>query len=213
MPEIKVAIVEDNHSLRQALRSLLEMSSDFTCVGEYDSCVQITGFSAYELPEVILMDVDLPGESGISCTRRIKDKYPFVNVLILTVIEVSDKIIEAINAGASGYLLKSASPEQILDSIRVIHKGGSPLTPSIARKIFESLHDKQGAKGKDKVQLNKRETEVLNGLVLGLSYKMIADKYFISIDTVRSYIRSIYEKMEVHSRSEAIVKALKDKLV
>lgn len=213
MSEIKVAIVEDNHSLRQALKSLLELSTDFVCVGEFDCCPPTAVFDGRNIPDVILMDIDLPGENGISCTRRMKDKYPFVNVLILTVVEVSEKILEAINAGASGYLLKSASPENILDSIRVVHKGGSPLTPSIARKIFESINEKQGGKGKDKVQLNKRESEVLNGLVLGLSYKMIADKYFISIDTVRSYIRSIYEKMEVHSRSEAIVKALKDRLV
>ena len=121
--------------------------------------------------------------------------------------------MEAINAGASGYLLKSASPEQIMDSIRVVYKGGSPLTPSIARKIIHNIQEQENAKSKNKIQLNKREIEVLNGLVQGLSYKMIGDKYFISIDTVRSYIRSIYEKMEVHSRSEAIVKALKDRLV
>lgn len=213
MSEIKVAIVEDNYSLRQAMKSLLELSQDFVCVGEYESCPGNIDFTGQELPEVILMDIDLPGENGISCTRRIKDKYPFMNILILTVIEVSDKIIEAINAGASGYLLKSASPENILESIRIIHKGGSPLTPSIARKIFENMQQKPGGKGRERVQMNKRETEVLNGLVLGLSYKMIADKYCISIDTVRSYIRSIYEKMEVHSRSEAIVKALKDRLI
>ncbi len=210
---IRVAIIEDNNSLRQALKCLLELSTDFSCVGEYDACQPITEFTPDTLPDVILMDVDLPGENGIACTRRFKDMYPFLNILILTVIETGDRIMEAINAGASGYLLKSASPEQIMDSIRVVYKGGSPLTPSIARKIIHNIQEQENAKSKNKIQLNKREIEVLNGLVQGLSYKMIGDKYFISIDTVRSYIRSIYEKMEVHSRSEAIVKALKDRLV
>ena len=120
--------------------------------------------------------------------------------------------MEAILAGASGYLIKSSIPENILENIRIVYKGGSPLTPSIARKIFQNIQFRQDNK-KEKIYLSSRETEVLNGLVKGLTYKMIADKHFISIDTVRTYIRCVYEKLEVHSRSEAIVKALNDKLV
>jgi DNA-binding NarL/FixJ family response regulator len=207
---IKVLIIEDNRPLQLALKSLIELSSDIVCVGESNNCPAEISFSADQIPDVVLMDIDLPGVNGIDCTKKIKVRHPFVNVLILTVIESTDKIMEAICAGAAGYLMKSAEPEKILDSIRVVFRGGSPLTPSVARKIFENIYGEQG--NPQKIPLNKREYEVLKGLVDGLSYKMIAAKHFISIDTVRTYIRSIYEKMEVHSRSEAVARAFKDKL-
>jgi DNA-binding NarL/FixJ family response regulator len=209
---IKVLIVEDNPDLRQALKSLIALSGDFVCVGDYGFCQSEVFFEGDAVPDVILMDIDLPGENGISYTRRIKEKYPFINILMLTVVEQEDKIIEAIYAGATGYLIKSAIPENILENIRILYRGGSPLTPSIARIIFQNVQNQQPSK-KEKVQLNTRETEVLSGLVKGLTYKMIAAKHFISVDTVRSYIRCVYEKLEVHSRSEAIVRALNDKLV
>lgn len=209
---IKVLIVEDNVNLRQALKSLIALSDDFICVGDDDHCKPEIFFKNDEVPDVILMDIDLPGENGISYTRRIKEKYPFINILMLTVIEQEDKIMEAIYAGATGYLIKSAIPENILENIRILYRGGSPLTPSIARVIFQNLQSQQPNK-KEKIHLNTRETEVLAGLVKGLTYKMIAARHFISVDTVRSYIRCVYEKLEVHSRSEAIVKALNDKLV
>jgi len=209
---IKVLIVEDNPNLRQALKSLVALSDDFICVGDYERATPDVSFAGGILPDVILMDIDLPGENGISFTRRIKEKYPFINILMLTVVEQEDKIMQAIYAGASGYLIKSAIPENILENIRVLYKGGSPLTPSIARIIFQNIQHQLNSK-KEKIALSSRETEVLAGLVKGLTYKMIAEKHFISVDTVRSYIRCVYEKLEVHSRSEAIVKAINDKLV
>jgi DNA-binding NarL/FixJ family response regulator len=209
---IKVLIVEDNQNLRQALKSLIALSDDFICVGDYDRAMPVLYFDEFSVPDVILMDIDLPGENGISYTRRIKEKYPFINILMLTVVELEDKIMEAIYAGASGYLIKSAIPENILENIRILYKGGSPLTPSIARIIFQNIQQQQIGK-KEKIYLSSRETEVLNGLVKGLTYKMIAQKHFISVDTVRSYIRCVYEKLEVHSRSEAIVRAINDRLV
>ena len=205
-------IVEDNQNLRRALKSLIALSGDFICVGDYDRAAAEIKFEGDIVPDVILMDIDLPGENGIAYTRRIKEKYPFINILMLTVVEKEDKIMEAIFAGASGYLIKSSIPENILENIRIVYKGGSPLTPSIARKIFQNIQYRQEHK-KEKVFLSSREIEVLNGLVKGLTYKMIADKHFISIDTVRTYIRCVYEKLEVHSRSEAIVKAINDKLI
>ncbi len=209
---IKVLIVEDNQNLRQALKSLIALSDDFICVGDHERAMSQLYFDEQSLPDVILMDIDLPGENGISYTRRIKEKYPFINILMLTVVELEDKIMEAIYAGASGYLIKSAIPENILENIRILYKGGSPLTPSIARIIFQNIQTQQGGK-KEKIYLSSRETEVLSGLVKGLTYKMIAQKHFISVDTVRSYIRCVYEKLEVHSRSEAIVRAINDRLV
>jgi len=209
---IKVLIVEDNRNLRQALKSLIELSNDLVCVGDQECAFSDLNFDAENIPDVILMDIDLPGENGISYTRRIKEKYPFISILMLTVVEQEDKIMDAIYAGASGYLIKSAIPENILENIRILYKGGSPLTPSIARMIFQNIQNQQIGK-KEKVFLSTRETEVLTGLVNGLTYKMIAQKHFISVDTVRSYIRCIYEKLEVHSRSEAIVRAINDRLV
>jgi DNA-binding NarL/FixJ family response regulator len=205
-------IVEDNQNLRRALKSLIALSGDFICVGDYERAAAVISFEGDIIPDVILMDIDLPGENGISYTRRIKEKYPFINILMLTVVEKEDKIMEAIYAGASGYLIKSSIPENILENIRILYKGGSPLTPSIARKIFQNIQYRQENK-KEKIFLSARETEVLNGLVKGLTYKMIADEHFISIDTVRTYIRCVYEKLEVHSRSEAIVKAIHDRLI
>ena len=209
---IKVLIIEDNQNLRRALKSLIALSADFICIGDHERAAAVISFEGDILPDVILMDIDLPGENGISYTRRIKEKYPFINILMLTVVEKEDKIMEAIYAGASGYLIKSSIPENILENIRILYKGGSPLTPSIARKIFQNIQYRQDNK-KEKLYLSSRETEVLNGLVKGLTYKMIADKHFISIDTVRTYIRCVYEKLEVHSRSEAVVKAINDKLI
>ena len=133
---IKVLIVEDNLDLRHALKSLIALSDDFVCVGDYSSAKPQISFNVNEIPDVILMDIDLPGENGISYTKRIKEKYPFINILMLTVIEQVDKIMEAIYAGATGYLTKNAIPENILEAIRIMYKGGSPLTPVIARKIF-----------------------------------------------------------------------------
>jgi len=208
---IKVLIVEDNANLRLALKTLLSLSGDFICIGDYDRPNPATSFTI--VPDVILMDIDLPGENGIAYTRRIKVLYPQVNILMLTVVERDDKIMEAIYAGASGYILKSAMPENILEHIRVVHKGGSPLTPSIARVIFSNIQGAVESGKKDSITLTAREIEILDALVKGLTYKKIAQRYFIAIDTVRSHIRCIYDKLNVHSRSEAIVKALNDKLV
>ena len=152
---IKVMIVEDNQNLRRALKSLIALSGDFICVGDYDRAAREIKFEGDIVPDVILMDIDLPGENGIAYTRRIKEKYPFINVLMLTVVEKEEKIMEAILAGASGYLIKSSIPENILENIRIIYKGGSPLTPSIARKIFQNIQYRQENK-KERIYLSSR---------------------------------------------------------
>ena len=208
---IKVLIVEDNTNLRLALKTLLSLSGDFICIGDYDRPDPSVTFTI--VPDVILMDIDLPGENGIAYTRRIKAAYPQVNILMLTIVEREDKIIEAICAGASGYILKSAMPENILEHIRVLHKGGSPLTPSIARVIFGNIQRASQIDKNEDIGLTARELEILDALVRGLTYKKIAQQHFIAVDTVRSHIRGIYDKLNVHSRSEAIFKALNDKLI
>src|ERR1700759_4871454 len=208
---IKVLIVEDNANLRLALKTLFSLSGDFVCIGDYDRPDPSATFTI--VPDVILMDIDLPGENGIAYTRRIKELYPQVNILMLTVVEREDKIMEAIYAGASGYILKSAMPENILEHIRVLYKGGSPLTPSIARVIFGNIQRASQIEKKDGIGLTAREIEILDALVHGLTYKKIAQQHFIAVDTVRSHIRCIYDKLNVHSRSEAIFKSLNNKLI
>jgi DNA-binding NarL/FixJ family response regulator len=211
---IRIAIVEDNAHFREGLKFMLNISPNFECVGEYGGGKEFFKGIKVSIPDVVLMDIDIPEMNGLDCTRLLKanHQHSSVCVVMLTVLEDEYKVLEAILAGASGYLLKSASPENITDSIRQVANGGSPMSPSIARKVFGLLKLNFTAT-KDKINLNKRETEVLEGLVEGLTYKMIGVKYFISVDTVRTYIRGIYEKLRVHSRSEAIVKAIRQRLI
>ena len=211
---IRFFIVEDNVLFREGLRSLLNFSKHFECVGEYGTGEEALIDASFRLPDVILMDIDLAEMNGIECTRRLKNNNAtrHIQIIMLTVLEDEYKVLEAIIAGASGYLLKNSSPEHIMDAIHQVNAGGSPMSPTIARKVFGII--KLGNPTlKEEILLNKRESEVLEGLVAGLTYKMIGEKYFIAVDTVRTYIRSIYEKLQVHSRSEAIVKALRYKLV
>lgn len=211
---IRVVIVEDNELFREGLNSLLNFSSDFKCIGQYESGVRALKAVSASIPDVILMDIDLPEMSGIECARQIKANTATaqVYIIMLTVLEDEYKVLEAIISGASGYLLKTSSPETIMDAIRQVCRGGSPMSPPIARKVFGLVRISYSVP-KQAIVLNKREAEVLQGLVDGLTYKMIGEKYFIAIDTVRTYIRTIYEKLQVHSRSSAIVKAIKYKLL
>lgn len=211
---IRVAIVEDNKLFREGLVSLLNFSSDFECTGDYEFGSIAIKAIANTIPDVVLMDIDLPEMNGMECTKQLKSKFYHSNiqVIMLTILEDEYKVLEAILAGASGYLLKSSSPEIIMESIRQSCNGGSPMSPSIARKVF-SLMKISYSIPKEEILLNKRELEVMEGLIQGLTYKMIGEKYFIAVDTVRTYIRSIYEKLQVHSRSEAIVKAIKYRLL
>jgi DNA-binding NarL/FixJ family response regulator len=211
---IRIIIVEDNVLFRGGLKYLLNFSEDFECVGDYGTGSEGLKAVKASLPDVVLMDIDLPEMNGIECTRLIKknDKTSNIHIIMLTILEDEYKVLEAILAGASGYLLKNASPESIMEAIRQVCSGGSPMSPSIARKVFGLMKLNYSAPD-EKITLNKRETEVLEGLVEGLTYKMIGEKYFIAVDTVRNYIRSIYEKLQVNSRSEAVVKAIKYRLL
>ncbi len=211
---IRIVIVEDDAHFREGLKFMLSISPDFECVGDYGNGKEFLKSMKTNIPDIVLMDIDIPEINGLECTKLLKtnSQYSRVHVIMLTILEDEYKVLEAILGGASGYLLKSASPENITDSIRQVTNGGSPMSPSIARKVF-GLLKLNYTNTKEKIVLNKRETEVLEGLVEGLTYKMIGVKYFISVDTVRTYIRGIYEKLMVHSRSEAIVKAIRQRLV
>jgi len=209
---ISVAIVEDNNDLREGLRQLIQGTSGYRCVGAFSSCEQLLKGVDTLKPDVVLMDIGLPGMSGIEGLQRLKEHQPSTEVLMLTVFEDEKKIFDSICAGASGYLLKKTPPSRILEAIKEIHDGGAPMTATIARKVLATFQDANGYLSPD-FQLSDRERQVLAGLVKGLSYKMIADQCSISIDTVRSHIRHIYGKLQVNSKAQAITLAMKRKLV
>jgi DNA-binding NarL/FixJ family response regulator len=211
---ISVIIVDDNSSYREGLRYMLELSADFQCLGTYLSGKDVLQNLPASVPDVILMDIEMPDVDGITCTARLKDMpaYARTNIIVLSVLQNTDKVMEAILAGASGYLLKSEPPEQIVMSIRQVHLGGAPMTAEIARKVLDRVREGKPQKP-DRIEFNDRELAVLHGLVDGLSYKMIGEKHAMATDTVRGYIKRIYEKLQVHSRSEAITKALRNNIL
>ena len=211
---IHVAIVDDNNSYRDGLRYMLALSPDFHCTGTYLSAQEFLDNLPVPPPDVILMDIEMPGIDGIACTARLKQNpaYARTNIIVLSVLQNTEKVMEAILAGAVGYLVKSEPPEQILAAIRQVHTGGSPMSADIARKVLDRVRV-SNQQPQQKIDLNPRELDVLNGLVDGLSYKMIGEKYAMATDTVRGYIKRIYEKLQVHSRSEAITKALRNNIL
>jgi DNA-binding NarL/FixJ family response regulator len=210
---IKVAIFEDNGSLRNSLYQLIDGSNGFACVGAFPDCSNILTNIATIKPNVILMDIQLPGINGIEGVRLVKSKYPDIKILMQTIFEDTDKIFESICAGASGYILKNTTPARILEAITEIFEGGASMSPSIATKVLAIVKDPDSLIQKATYHLSEREKEILACLVKGMSYKLIAASCFISIDTVRGHIRNIYEKLQVHSKSEAVVKAIRKNIV
>lgn len=209
---IRVAIFEDNKSLRQGLYQLINGSEGFACVGAFEDCLNILHDIEVSKPDVVLMDIQMPGINGIEAVRILHEKYPDVRILMQTIFEESEKIFQSILAGASGYILKNTSPSRILDFIKETYEGGAPMSPSVATKVLKMV----GQETLEKVNtfnLTEREKEILSCLVKGMSYKLIADACFISIDTVRGHIRNIYEKLHVHSKSEAVATAIRGKIV
>jgi DNA-binding NarL/FixJ family response regulator len=209
---IKVAIVEDNKDLREGLEQLIQGTRGFSCVGAFGTSDLLLESLESVTPDVILMDIGLPGISGVDCVKLVKKRNPEINVLMLTVYEDDQKIFASIYNGASGYLLKKTPPVKILEAIREIHSGGAPMTGKVARKVLGMFQQPNLVLSPD-TDLSSREKEILQGLVDGLSYKMLAAKYFISIDTVRTHIKHIYDKLHVHSKSQAVAKALRERII
>ncbi|MBK9983019.1 MAG: response regulator transcription factor [Saprospiraceae bacterium] len=210
---IKVAIFEDNKSLRTGLYQLINGSNGFECVGAYPDCSDIVQHINSIKPDVLLMDIGMPGISGIEAVQIVKNKFPEIKILMQTIFEDTEKIFQSVCAGASGYILKNTSPARILEAIRETVEGGAPMSPSIASKVLKIVQDSSSPIPINSFHLSEREKEILACLVKGMSYKLIADNCFISLDTVRGHIRSIYEKLHVNSKSEAVVKAIKGKIV
>ncbi|UOQ54707.1 response regulator [Hymenobacter cellulosivorans] len=212
----RVLIYEDNSDLRASLSQLLAGSPGLELVGALGNCTQATTDVARLTPDVILMDIDMPGINGIEGLKRIKKASPQVNVVMLTVFEDNDRVFEAICAGADGYLLKKTPPVKLLDAIGEVRLGGAPMTPAIARQVLRLFPRTKPpvatATDESPANLSAREQEILGLLVEGYSYKMIAADRGISIDTVRSHIKKIYEKLHVRSMTEAVSKALRQGL-
>jgi DNA-binding NarL/FixJ family response regulator len=210
---IRVTVFEDNHSLRVGLYQLINGSDGFECVGAFENCANLLRNIKDTKPDIVLMDIGMPGINGIEAVKILREKYPDLKILMQTVFQDNDKIFESILAGANGYMLKNTSPVRILEAIKEIYDGGAPMSPSIATKVLKMVAQPVASEKRDLFNLSDREMEILNCLVKGMSYKLIADACLISIDTVRTHIRSIYEKLQVHSKSEAVAKAIKRNIV
>ena len=203
-----VVIVEDNRSFRGKLATYLNATPGYNCVGVYDSAEEALRSIPRLSPDVVLMDIHLPNMSGVDCTRRLKELCPAIQILILTVYEDNDRIFGALKAGASGYLLKRADPADILRAIQEVKQGGSPMSSQIARRVVQSFREVAPDPHKSE-KLSQREEEILQLLSKGYSTKEIADDSSISVNTVRTHLQHIYEKLHVRSRTEAILKFLK----
>jgi DNA-binding NarL/FixJ family response regulator len=205
---ITVSIVEDNEQLRGTLARVINREEGFRCLSQYPDAEAAVEALPRDRPDVILMDINLPGMNGVECVRKLKQLALDSQVIMLTVYEDTENIFNALAAGASGYLLKRTPRNELLDAIREVHRGGSPMTTHIARKVVLSFQQ-SGTSSTPTESLSPREQEVLDCLSKGFLYKEIADKLGISYETVHTYIRRIYEKLQVRTRTEAVAKFLR----
>lgn len=209
---IKILLYEDNPQLREGLTMLINGSEGFDVMAAFKNCDNVVEQVAAFKPDVILMDIDMPGVNGLEGLKKIRVINNEVKILMLTVFDDNKNVFEAIKNGANGYILKKTSPARLLEYITEAHTGGAPMTASVATQVLKMFSQMNNEKGED-YNLSDREKQVLQLLVEGYSYKMIASDMFIAIDTVRSHIKKIYEKLHVNSKSEAVAKAFRDKIV
>jgi DNA-binding NarL/FixJ family response regulator len=204
---IKVAIIEDDNWIRENLADRIRQTDGFACMGSYRTGEEAVERLPSQAPDVVLMDINLPKMNGIECVRQLKALIPSAQVLMLTVYEDSDKIFNSLLAGASGYLLKRTPQAEILEAIADVHRGNSPMTGHIARKVVQYFNQRGGV-DTEVEKLSPREREVLEHLARGIPYKEIASSLAVSIDTIRVHIKGIYGKLHVHSRGEAVARFL-----
>ena len=205
---IRVSIVEDNDQLRGTLARVIDRADGFQCLGQHASAEIALEFIPREKPDVVLMDINLPGMNGVECVRKLKQLIPQIHVVMLTVYEDTENIFNALAAGAMGYMLKRTPRDELLGAIKEVVRGGSPMTTHIARKVVQSFQ-RAPASSQPTEDLSPREKEVLDCLAQGFLYKEIAEKLGISYETVHTYIRRIYEKLQVRTRTEAVAKFLR----
>lgn len=206
---ITVSIVEDQEPLRNTLARVISRAEGFKCISHFGSAEEAIKEIPKNPPEVVLMDINLPGLNGVECVRQLKEKLPTLMMMMLTVYEDTENIFNALAAGASGYMLKRTPRAELLAAIKEVHRGGSPMTTHIARLVVQSFQKPVQAPDPALEALSPREQEVLDCLAQGLIYKEIADKLSISYETVHTYIRRIYEKLQVRTRTEAVARFLK----
>lgn len=206
---VRISIIEDDEPLRRIFTSWLRRAPDLQLVGEYPDAETALAAMAADKPDVVLADINLPGVNGIECVRRLKEQSPQTQFMMLTVYEDAEKIFSALEAGATGYLLKRTTEPELLAAIADIRQGGSPMTSAIARKVVQSFQKRSTTRGAgEAAQLSPRERGILDLLARGYLYKEIAEKLKIRIPTVNAHIRNMYEKLHVHSRSQAVAKYL-----
>ncbi len=210
---IKVAIIEDNNTIREGLAALINGTTGYSCVGSYGDCESFLSKLSTLDVDVVLMDIGLPGMSGIDGIAKAKKIKPELNILMLTVYEDSQSVFKALCAGACGFLVKKTPPSRLLDAIKDASEGGAPMSSLIARQVINVFRQSQGKAPEEKTNLSSREIEVLTSLSNGNNYQEIADRLFISVDTVRHHIRNIYRKLHVHSQSEAVAKAIRKGII
>ena len=206
---IKVSIVDDDDGIRSGLATLIRRAPALKLLGEYADAETAVKEIPGKVPDVVLMDINLPGMNGVECVRQLKAALPKLQILMLTVYEDSDSLFNSFKAGASGYLLKRTASSRLLEAIHEVNMGGSPMTPQLARRVVQFFNVPEKAADSPISRLTPGEREFLDQLANGYAYKEIADRMKISIDTVRSYVRTVYEKLHVHSRTEAVVKYLR----
>ncbi len=213
MPDIKVLIYDDNADRRESLSALLTLSEGLVCCGSFPDCSNVAEEVKTLLPDVVLMDIDMPNVNGIEGLKIIHLQFPGVRVLMQTVFEQNDKIFDSLRYGAAGYILKTEPPSRIIEAIHLVYEGGAIMTPSVAVKVLHYFQQEVPATKPVLFDLSEREKEVLKLLADGNSYKMIASRLEITYFTVNAHLKKIYEKLQVHSASEAVSVALRNSLV
>ncbi|HRC32846.1 MAG TPA: response regulator transcription factor [Bacteroidia bacterium] len=211
--KIKVVVFDDNKTLRDGLQMMISLSGSLECIGAFTDCRNVVNVISELQPDVVLMDIDMPYVDGLQGLNLLRKKFPDLKIIMQTVFEDDDKIFAAICAGADGYLLKRTQPHDLIKGIIEVMEGGAPMTPIVARQVLRLFNNKNNIpKSIEKFELTARELEILGYLVKGLSYKMIAEKCFVSFATISTHVRHIYEKLQVHSVSAAVAKALEHKI-
>ncbi len=209
----RIVVFDDNSKRRESLEMLIDLTDGMSCAGSFPDCINVLDNIDATRPDLVLMDIDMPNVNGIEGVKIIRKKYASLKILMQTVFEDDEKLFACIRAGADGYILKKAQPQELLNAIEDALQGGAPMTPSIARQVLRFVGSTESRKQAEDFNLTARETEILSLLVQGLSYKMIAGRCFISLPTVNSHIQNIYEKLQVHSVVEAVTKAIGNKIV
>ncbi|MEM9917588.1 MAG: response regulator transcription factor [Bacteroidota bacterium] len=206
---ISVTIVDDRRDIREGLRLIIDGAKDFTCQSVFENAESAIAHMGEALPDVVLMDIGLPGMSGIECVRLLKQQHPSLDIIMLTVHDDDESIFQSLKAGATGYLTKNIFPSKLLNAIREVKNGGSPMSSSIARRVVSSFKNISHPDS----ELTGREREVLNLLCQGKSYKVIGDALHISGNTVRFHLKNIYRKLQVNSKYEAVIKASRNQII